>query len=359
MSATNYWMTFTAGTDATREVLAVRLVHELSADHTTGRAEAPALEIVIENDARALILVIDAVSREIAKRYAHLNLRLGAMTVAPAGEKRNLAWADDAEPVFPVADYEVILNNPNRRAHALERLAVLFDVESASAEEGSEVIGVHTLDSTLGQLNINPSTPVEGFDGEDLCVVSPTVQPAIVDISFLETINRRCVDDDFPLEDAHMPGRFGLGHAARDGLLPRQGCFFFVDDIPGEDAQSKLQFSPDRKSPSGKIDVRGNDSNLPDIFGHPGQRFTLIDNPSFADDISAEFSAFINKHLARIGIDRPNDDSPLMTGRSAAIVDNDQHLARASRSGQHTDCILPHSTTPHCFADSTRLSYAG
>lgn len=140
MSATNYWITFTAGTDATREVLAVRLVHSLSADHATGRAEAPALGIVIENDARALILVIDAVSREIAKRYAHLNLRLGAMTVAAAGENRDLAWAADALPVFEAEDYESIRNNPSRRWYALGLLSELFDVEVSGSEKVCETI---------------------------------------------------------------------------------------------------------------------------------------------------------------------------------------------------------------------------
>lgn len=345
-TTTNYWTTYTAGDDPTREVLAVLVVSQLADDHTTGRAEIPAFGIVIENDPRATIRALDAVAREVARRYAHLNLRFGAMTLAFCKESRPLVWATDDGQVIADECYESMWTGPNKRTQDLALLSELFGdgigaaneegvVESgACLEEVGERVNRYAEIVPARQMHIDLAGSASRTHRQDLHPVGATVLATIEDIAHLEAIDGRRVDDDLALHDAEMAGDLPPRDALGERFLPRQRCFFFVDDVMREDPQGGVQFAPDREGPVGKVDVRIDDNDFAQIVGNPGRRVVFVNNRCLAENVGTGLPLFEDAHLVGFHVNRSDDDSALVTRRAPTGIDYDQQLAGTCRGSE-------------------------
>lgn len=106
--AIKHWITYTRADSKFDEVAAVLVISQLSDDHSSGRAEVPALGIVIENDARALIRACEQTSLRMAEIYGGGTLRRGVMTQATFAESRTKLESSNGEMCFTHAEYEAI-----------------------------------------------------------------------------------------------------------------------------------------------------------------------------------------------------------------------------------------------------------
>lgn len=128
--AIKHWITYTRADSKFHEVEAILVISQLSTDHTNGRAEVPALGIVIENDARALILASEQTSLSMAEIHGSGNLRRGIMTQATFSETRHKLEAANGDMVFSHAEYVEIDRKRQMLGGKPLDLPILHTVES-------------------------------------------------------------------------------------------------------------------------------------------------------------------------------------------------------------------------------------
>lgn len=363
MRPINYWITFTAFEDKYREVMAVRMVWHM--DEMGATCEIPAFGISVDSSdgdwnvqTKAMRPLYDLV----AKRFGNNVLRQGVQTQAMYSETRDMLIADvdgalfDREHYFVAEDRRKEMN-PNM-FWAISLVAEQHEA-GALADEDSELLlgdnakpqavrkhGGRDAESdpaiTTPPMRLDEHSGVGVFDIEHLDPAMSSVISPAKQVTDLESIHRRHIDDDFTLHDFDAPGRLGFGHPSFDrGLSSRLG-FLLVNDIPGENTECAKESAANAGFPSGKIFKRINGNDLSGIFRHPRRRVVLIDNTRLADHVSADSTVFEHVELVGICVDRPHNDAALGARCNAARVDDNQQFSGSVSRFEQLDLFGVH-----------------
>lgn len=265
MRPINYWITFTARDDKYREVLAVRMVFSLSDDYRSTRAEIPAFGIVAEGE--------QAQGKALERLYVVLarshngQLRQGLQAQATYAETRNLLIAERDGAMFTPERYRV----EEKEREWLPNANLYWLLEANATELDAAALATGDAETMLG--------PISGFQAENeigsgdaVADALPSLQamdfnnlvdarlsaahdlPPVIhpeeQVTDLECVNGRGIDDHLAPHDFNPAGRLSLGQAVSDSTLPCQLSLFGIDNEAGENPEGKPLVSADLIAPT-------------------------------------------------------------------------------------------------------------
>lgn len=361
MKPINYWLTFHDIADKYREVMAVRVVYELSDDHLHGRAEVPFLGIVIEGDGTVLAQALSLAQGEISRRY-NGQIRQGLQTQAWNGETRDVRYTETDGVIFgrercveeevirkqywpdlklyPVLNHVVEQNETAALGNADAVFAVGIDTSAHATLKFSSGHAVADAAITPGHVNLENDTFHLEVDGHHL-------KPAVFnphEITDLKAIDGRRVDNVLATHDADALGHFGAGYSPGQSGIPRQLGLFFVDDVSFENAKGTPKDRPDQMGPSREICNRVDNKQLASVVRHPGRRVSFIDQRGFAEEVGLGGAVLNDRHLIGLDVNRLNEDAALVTRRPPAGISRYQPPPRAGSRCQPPDLVLFHQS---------------